>query len=65
MKVHITDDKELVATIRAALKENEGYCPCIYQSKGKSEYKCMCQDFLTNVKINEACHCGLYIKDEM
>ena len=64
MKVHITNDKELATTIRAALKENEGYCPCIYQSKGKPEYKCMCKDFLENVKTGEACHCGLYIKDE-
>ena len=65
MKVHITEDKELETIIRAALKENDGYCPCIYQSKNKSEYKCMCQDFLNNVKVGETCHCGLYIKDEM
>ena len=65
MKVHITEDKELVLAVREALKENDGYCPCIHQSKGKSEYKCMCQDFLTNVKVGDACHCGLYIKDEM
>lgn len=65
MKVRITEDKELVNTIRAALRENDGYCPCIYQSKGKPEYKCMCQDFLNNVKIGETCHCGLYIKDEI
>lgn len=65
MKVHITEDKELATTIRIALKENDGYCPCIYQSKNKPEYKCMCQDFLTNVKVGETCHCGLYIKDEM
>ena len=30
MKVHITEDKELVNTIRTALHENDGYCPCIY-----------------------------------
>ena len=65
MKVHITDDKELAAAIAKGLKENGGYCPCIYQSKGKPEYKCMCQDFLTNVKVGETCHCGLYIKDEL
>lgn len=65
MKVHITEDKVLVNTIRTALCENDGYCPCIYQSKGKLEYKCMCQDFLNNVKVGETCHCGLYIKDEM
>ncbi len=65
MKVRVTEDKELAATIREALKENDGYCPCIYQSKGKPEYKCMCYDFLNNVKAGEPCHCGLYIKDEM
>ena len=65
MKIHITEDKELVNTIRAALRKNDGYCPCIYQSKGKSEYKCMCQDFINNIKVGETCHCGLYIKDEM
>ena len=65
MKVHVVEDKELVTMIRAALKENDGYCPCIYNSKGKSEYKCMCQDFLNNVPVGNACHCGLYIKDEM
>ena len=65
MKVHITEDKEVAATIRCALKDNDGYWPCVYQSKGKPEYKCMCKDFLENVKVGEACHCGLYIKDEL
>lgn len=65
MKVHINPNKEIVEMIRQGLKENDGYCPCIYQSKGKSEYKCMCYDFLNNVQVGETCHCGLYIKDEM
>lgn len=65
MKVHVNPDKELTATVRQALKENEGYCPCIFESKGKPEYKCMCQDFLTNIGVGETCHCGLYIKDEL
>lgn len=64
MKVHINPDKEIVETIRQGLKENEGYCPCIFESKGKPEYKCMCEDFLENIKAGETCHCGLYIKDE-
>ena len=65
MKAHITPDKELVATIRSALKENDGYCPCIYQSKGKSEYKCMCQEFREQIKdpnYEGYCHCMLYYK---
>ena len=64
MKVKVNDDKALVEMIRAGLKENEGYCPCIVNSKGKPEYQCMCNDFLTNVKIGQTCHCGLYIKEE-
>ncbi len=65
MKVHVNPDKEIVEMIRQGLKENDGYCPCIYQSKGKVEYKCMCYDFLNNVQAGETCHCGLYIKDEI
>lgn len=30
MKVHITEDKELVLAVREALKKNDGYCPCIH-----------------------------------
>lgn len=65
MKVHLNPDKEVVEMIRQGLKENGGYCPCIYQSKGKPEYKCMCEDFLSNIQVGETCHCGLYIKDEI
>lgn len=65
MKIHVNPNKEITEMIRQGLKENDGYCPCIYQSKGKPEYKCMCYDFLHNVQVGETCHCGLYIKDEM
>ena len=65
MKLHVNPDQELVATIRESLKRNDGYCPCIYESKGKPEYKCICKDFLENVAVGQTCHCGLYIKDEM
>ena len=65
MKVHVTEDEELKQYIRAGLKDNDGYCPCILNSKGKPEYKCMCKDFIENVQVGQFCHCGLYIKDEM
>lgn len=64
MKIHITSDEELKQVIRQGLKNNEGYCPCIVNSLGKEEYKCMCKDFRENVKPGNSCHCGLYIKDE-
>lgn len=65
MKAHVTEDIELKESIRAALNKNNGYCPCVLNSKGKPEYKCMCQDFILNTDVGESCHCGLYIKDEM
>ena len=65
MKLHINDDKQLVEIVRKGLKENDGYCPCIINSKGKEEYKCVCRDMCENVQVGETCHCGLYIKDEM
>lgn len=64
MKVHSTSNVELRKMIVAGLRENDGFCPCVIDSKGKEEYRCMCQDFRENVAIGEACHCGLYIKDE-
>lgn len=64
MRVHVTDDLKLKSKVQQALKKNDGYCPCILNSKGKEEYKCMCQDFINNVKAGNSCHCGLYIKDE-
>ena len=64
MKVHVTTDVELRDSIRAALKNNDGYCPCVLNSKGRPEYKCMCQNFVENTPVGGSCHCGLYIKDE-
>jgi ferredoxin-thioredoxin reductase catalytic subunit len=65
MKLHLVEDKETIRTIREALKKNDWYCPCVYQSKGKPEYKCICKDFIENVQVGETCHCGLYVKDEL
>ena len=65
MKIHVVDDKEHANIIRKGLKDNDGYCPCVYQSKGKIEYLCPCEQFRTKTPVGEKCHCGLYIKDEM
>lgn len=64
MKVHVTDNVELRDSIREALKKNEGFCPCVLGSKGKQEYRCMCENFINNTPVGESCHCGLYIKEE-
>ncbi len=65
MKIHINEDKEIVAAIRAGLRENDGYCPCVLNSKGNEDYKCICKEMREQVPVGQTCHCGLYIKDEM
>lgn len=62
MKFKISEDKEQVAFVRAALKENHGYCPCVIDSENKPEYKCPCKNFKEEVGAGETCHCGLYVK---
>lgn len=64
MKIHATSNEELKQIICQGLKNNDGYCPCIVNSKGQEKYKCMCEDFRLKVKAGQTCHCGLYIKDE-
>lgn len=61
MKITLNDDKDLVAEIQAALKENGGFCPC--RKTHDSTTFCMCQDFRDQVAagIEGECHCGLYI----
>ena len=58
MTIRLNEDAEYVAKIRAALKANDGYCPCVLQKT--SDTKCMCKEF--REMESGTCHCGLYIK---
>lgn len=61
MTIKTNPNREIVDSVRAALKENGGYCPC---SLVKDEYhKCMCKDFIEQGL--GPCHCGLYVKVEV
>lgn len=60
MKAKVVDNKDYVAEVRQAIKDNGGYCPC--QLLHNQDTKCMCKDFIENVPIGEECLCGLYIK---
>ncbi len=60
MKIKVSEDKELVANIRAKLKENGGFCPCRLEQN--EDTKCPCKDFREQ-GIGE-CHCGLFLKVE-
>jgi hypothetical protein len=61
VKIVTTSDKKLAQEIRAALKENDGYCPCKLTRTPST--KCICDEFLNNNTLG-ACHCGLYVKIE-
>ena len=58
MRIVANPDKEKCKEVRAALKANDGYCPCRIQKI--PENKCMCQEFLEQEE--GYCLCGLYKK---
>lgn len=60
MAIRLSDDKEHVELIKAALKENGGYCPCM--TTKTPDTKCMCKEF--REMKSGTCHCGLYVKTE-
>ena len=60
MKIKISEDKELVANIKAKLKENGGFCPCRLEQN--EDTKCPCKEF--REQESDECHCGLYIKTQ-
>lgn len=60
LKIHVNKDKELVAKVRAALKENDGYCPCRLDKT--PDTLCMCKEF-REMESGECC-CGLYWKEK-
>lgn len=59
MQIKVNEDIDFVEQIRRAIKNNNGYCPCVIEKNIDS--KCMCKDFME--QENEGfCHCGLYYK---
>ena len=64
MKLQVSEDVDLVQEIRAQLRTNDNYCPCVLNSKGKQEYKCPCKQCREEIAVGEYCHCGLYKKVE-
>ena len=61
MKIKLSSDEELVATIREGLKNKNGHCPCMIEIS--ADTKCMCKMFREQTTMGP-CHCGLYIKEE-
>lgn len=58
MKIKLNPDRDFVRTMRQALKENNGFCPCSLERS--EDTKCMCKEF--REMDAGVCHCGLYEK---
>ena len=58
MIIRVNKDKKFVAEMRQAIKDNEGYCPCVITRS--PDTKCMCKEF--REMESGTCHCGLYTK---
>ena len=64
MIIRVNKNKQFVAEMRQAIKDNEGYCPCVITRS--PDTKCMCKEFREMIDNGETgmCHCGLYIIEE-
>ncbi len=65
MKITLNPDEEIVKTVKAGLKEKDGYCPCRF-GKDKDN-KCMCKEFrdqIADPDFEGFCHCMLYYKSK-
>ena len=60
LKIKETNNKEWADKVKAAIKKNNGYCPC--QIEKTEDTKCICKGF--REQASGECHCGLYIKGE-
>lgn len=55
----VNPDIKKAAEVKAAINENDGYCPC--SPIKADETKCMCKTF-RDQNTPGYCHCGLYFK---
>lgn len=51
--------REINPAFRQAVKDNDGYCPCMVEKT--PDTRCMCKEF-RNQKTPGPCHCGRYEK---
>lgn len=59
MSIRLNPDSDFVKEIKKQLKDNSGYCPCVFTKR--PEDKCICKEF--KEMESGTCHCGLYIKE--
>jgi hypothetical protein len=59
LKIIKNPDKEIYEKMSKAVKENNGYCPCLILQDEST--KCICNDFKEQNVVGP-CHCNRYIK---
>ena len=62
MKISKNPNEEIYEEVTQAVKDNDGYCPCVADTTPES--KCPCKSFLESQELGE-CHCGRYVKTEV
>lgn len=62
MVIRKVQDKDHVSQIEEALKQTNGYCPCVPEFLRTEKHKCICEDFRQKMELGKSCkcHCGLY-----
>ena len=60
MKVSLNPDANYVKEVRAKLRANNGYCPCVIEKT--KDTRCMCKEFREQIEKGAPgyCHCELY-----
>lgn len=62
LKIVKNPDEEMFKEVQAAVKANDGYCPCRVEHNTLS--KCPCSYFRNQTTVGE-CDCGLLMKVEV
>lgn len=61
LKIIKNPDIEIYNEVTRAVKNNDGYCPCMLEKT--EDTKCPCKDFREQTTEGE-CHCGRYLKTQ-
>ena len=59
LKIVKNPDDNVYQEITQAVKDNDGYCPCMISKS--DDTKCPCKEFREQTNEGE-CHCGRYLK---
>lgn len=61
MKIIKNPDQNTYLEVTDAVKENGGYCPCMFEKN--EDTRCPCREFREQQTEGE-CHCGRFVKVE-